>query len=135
MLLRLPEVMHAATGRPVRVLFLCRYNRQRSATAERIFCKDPALDVRSAGTNYDALVRVNQHMLEWADVIFVMDEDLQRKLCTDFPDHPALARIVCLDIPDDYLFLDPELVRLLQERTQAELDRVKMLAAGSHTRD
>ena len=31
------------------------------------------LDVRSAGTAEDALVRVNERMLDWADLIFVMD--------------------------------------------------------------
>ena len=38
-----------------------------------------------------------------------------------FPDHPVLPQVVCLDIQDNYHFLDPELVPLLQERTQAAL--------------
>ena len=63
---------HSAPVR--RVLFICRVNRHRSATAERVFCKRGDLDVRSAGTSQDALVRVNKRMLEWADVIFTMDE-------------------------------------------------------------
>ena len=70
-LLRLADL----TGRrSVRhVLFLCFYNRRRSATAERVFAKRTDLDVRSAGTSRDALLRANEHMLEWADVIFIMD--------------------------------------------------------------
>jgi predicted protein tyrosine phosphatase len=109
----------------MRVLFVCHYNRKRSATAERVFGKDPGLDVRSAGTSEDALVRVNQRMLEWAEIVFTMDGEQRRDLARMFPGHPALDRIVCLDILDRYDFLDPELVALLRERTAAHLIRPK----------
>jgi predicted protein tyrosine phosphatase len=105
----------------MRVLFVCRQNRKRSATAERVFGKDPLHDVRSAGTSEDALVRVNAHMLEWADIIFTMDGEQQREMSRMFPDHPALTKIVCLEIRDQYHFLDPELVALLKERTAPHL--------------
>ena len=107
----------------MRVLFVCRLNRKRSATAERIFDKDPSLEVRSAGTSEDALVRVNGRMLDWADVVFTMDPGQQQDLSRMFPAHPALGRIVCLDIADEYEFLDPELITLLRERTKPHLDR------------
>ena len=107
----------------MRVLFVCYQNRRRSATAERIFSKDPALDVRSAGTGADALVRVNQRMLDWADIVFTMDGDQRRDLSRMFPGHAALDRIVCLDILDRYDFLDPELVALLRERTAPHLTK------------
>jgi predicted protein tyrosine phosphatase len=107
---------------PRRVLFLCHYNRRRSATAERLFCKRTDLDVRSAGTSAEALARVNVRMLEWADVIFIMDEEQRRALEAMFPAHPALDRVICLDITDDYTFLQPELVRLLQDRVSRHLN-------------
>lgn len=109
-------------SRPIqRVLFLCKYNRSRSATAERLFCKRADLDVRSAGTNEDALVRVNQRMLDWADVVFTMDPTQQRALQHLFPSHPGLKKLVCLEIPDDFAFLHPELVKLLKERVTPHL--------------
>ena len=115
-----------AEGRDrIRTLFVCRYNQRRSATAERVFAKDPALDVRSAGTSDEALVRINERMLDWADIIFVMDEDQQRAVTRMFPGHARLDRVVCLDILDRYHFLDPELVSLLTERTRPHLDRLK----------
>jgi predicted protein tyrosine phosphatase len=104
------------TAPPKRVLFICRLNRHRSATAERIFGKRNDLDVRSAGTEEDALVRVNTRMLDWADVIFAMDELQRDSLRRMFPSHPALEQIICLDIPDEFVFLQPKLVELLQER-------------------
>ncbi len=110
---------HTAAAK--RVLFLCRLNRHRSATAERIFCKRHDLDVRSAGTEEDALVRVNARMLEWAEVIFVMDPMQLESLRRMFPSHPVLDRVICLDIPDVFVFLQPKLVELLQEKVQKHL--------------
>lgn len=112
--------MNSST-RARRVLFVCKLNRSRSATAERLFCKRQDLDVRSAGTASDALVQVNALMLDWADVIFTMDESQRQALDGMFPAHPALERIICLDIPDDFLFLEPALVKLLEERVPAHL--------------
>lgn len=106
---------------PRRVLFVCRQNRMRSATAERLFCKRTDLDVRSAGTAPDALVRVNANMLEWAEIIFVMDEEQRRWLESHFEGHRALSKVVCLDIPDVFSFLQPELVKLLEEKVPQHL--------------
>jgi predicted protein tyrosine phosphatase len=104
-----------------RVLFVCQFNRSRSATAERIFCKRPDLEVRSAGTSEDALVRVNERMLDWADLIFTMDPSQHLALSEMFPGHAALQRLICLDIPDDFAFLQPALIRLLEERALPHL--------------
>jgi len=125
MLVRLLEPMRQSANRPIRTLFICHQNRKRSATAERIFSKDPALDVRSAGTSRDAMVRVNQLMLDWADIVFVMDDVQRRDLRRMFPGHPGIERVVCLDIPDRFDFLHPELVTLLEQRAVPHLERLK----------
>ena len=109
------------TDRVRRVLFLCRQNRRRSPTAERLFRKRIDLEVRSAGTESDALVRVTAPMLDWADVIFIMDDQQRRSLRRRFAGHPALDRLICLEIPDEYTFLQPELVALLEDRTSLHL--------------
>jgi predicted protein tyrosine phosphatase len=117
--------MRTPGQRRIRTLFICRQNRKRSATAERVFGKDPSLDVRSAGTSSDALVTVNRRMLDWADVIFLMDDDQRRELGRMFPGHPSVTSAICLDIADRYGFLDPELVTLLHERTRPHLDSLR----------
>ena len=121
---------------PVRVLFICHYNRKRSATAERIFQKDPSLEVLSAGTSDEAMVQVNERMLEWADLVFVMDGEQVEALGKLFPDHPALPGVICLNIQDAYHFLDPELVTILTERTKPYFDkaRANAAAAAEHSR-
>jgi predicted protein tyrosine phosphatase len=118
---------------PIRALFICHYNRKRSATAERIFGKDPALEVLSAGTSDEAMVQVNQRMLEWADLVFVMDGAQVEALDKMFPGHPALPQVVCLDIEDTYHFLDPELVAALEQKTKPHFDRVRAGGAGAHS--
>ena len=107
--------------RPPRVLFLCRYNMMRSPTAERMFSNRADLEVRSAGTASDALAHVNRQMLDWADLVFIMEEQQRRSLHRRFAGHPALERLICLDIPDEYTFLQPELMQLLQSRTTPHL--------------
>ena len=82
--------MGDSANEPIRALFVCHYNQKRSATAERVFAKDPTLDVLSAGTSEEAMVQVNRRMLEWADIVFVMDDDQVRDLQRMFPGHPAL---------------------------------------------
>src|SRR3954453_19764279 len=99
-----------------KILFVCRLNRVRSATAERLFCKRPDLDVRSAGTSRDAMVQVNARMLEWADMVITMDDSQRLALEQMFPQHAALARLGCLPLADDYPFLEAELVALLEAR-------------------
>lgn len=106
---------------PTRVLFLCRHNRMRSPTAERLFAKRPDLEVRSAGTSSDALTRVNARMLEWADLVFIMDDQQRRSLGRRFDGHPTLEHLICLDIPDDFTFMQPELVELLTARAAPHL--------------
>lgn len=112
-----------------KILFLCRQNRVRSATAERLFAKRRDLDVRSAGTSDDALVRVTARMLEWADLVLTMDESQAAALGAMFPEHPAVARIVCLQIPDDFTFLQPELVALLEARVGPLLEGPRTVGA------
>ena len=55
------------------LLFVCARNRLRSPTAERIFADWPGVDTASAGTAADAEAPVTPELLDWADVIMVME--------------------------------------------------------------
>jgi predicted protein tyrosine phosphatase len=100
------------------LLFVCGKNRLRSPTAEAVFSAYTGLEVDSAGIDRDAEVAVGMEAIEWADVIFVMEKTHQRKLRDKFKSNPALhqKRIICLDIPDNYAYMQPELVELLQQK-------------------
>ena len=98
------------------VLFVCSQNRLRSPTAEQVFSMRRDIEVASAGTNHDADNPLTGELVAWADIIFVMKKAHRVKLQKKFKASLKKARIICLDIPDDYEFMDPALVRLLEAR-------------------
>ncbi|HEX2827693.1 MAG TPA: low molecular weight protein tyrosine phosphatase family protein [Burkholderiales bacterium] len=99
-----------------RVLFICSQNRLRSPTAEQVFANRPGFEVASAGLNNDAETPVSADLLEWADVIFVMERAHRNKLSKRFRPHLKDKRIICLDIPDEFEYMDQALVRLLETK-------------------
>jgi predicted protein tyrosine phosphatase len=101
---------------PRRVLFVCSQNRLRSPTAEQVFSAREDLEVASAGTNHDAETPVSSELLEWAEVVFVMEKAHRSKLQRRYRSALGGKRLICLDIPDDYAFMDPVLVRLLETK-------------------
>lgn len=103
----------------IKLLFVCGKNRLRSPTAEAVFSEYAGLEVDSAGIDRDAEVPVGMESVEWADIIFVMEKTHQRKLQDKFKSSSALhnKRIVCLNIPDNYAYMQPELIVLLEKKT------------------
>ena len=98
---------------PRRVLFLCSRNRLRSPTAEQVFGTWPNLEVDSAGLADDAETALTAEQLDWAELIVVMEASHRRRLQARHRVRLKGKRVVCLDIPDDYTFMQPELVALL----------------------
>jgi predicted protein tyrosine phosphatase len=103
------------------VLFICSQNRLRSPTAEQVFADWPGIETASAGLNQGADNPVTPELLEWADVIFVMERAHRAKLSAKFKPHLGNKRVICLDIPDEYEFMEPGLVRLLKAKVPGHL--------------
>lgn len=103
-----------------KILFLCSQNRLRSPTAEQIFSSHAGIEVTSAGLNNDAENPTTPELVAWADTIFVMEKAQRSKLQRRFKAH-LKARVICLDIPDDYDFMDEGLIRLLEARVTRHL--------------
>ena len=96
------------------ILFICSKNQWRSPTAEQVWRRHPGLSVRSAGTSPNARHPVSEKDLAWADVVFAMEEKHKSRLLADYRDVLEGKAIHVLDIPDDYRYMDPELVEQLQ---------------------
>lgn len=96
------------------VLFICSRNQWRSPTAERIW-NHPGISVRSAGTSPRARRSVNTSDIEWADTILVMEEKHKSRLRAQYANLLRYKNVQILDIPDEYQFMDDELVTLLQD--------------------
>lgn len=85
------------------------------------------VEVASAGLAADAETPLTPDLVEWADIIFVMEKTHRSKLSAMFKNSLNGQRIVCLNVPDRYEFMEPALVNLFTERVP------KFLGAGGAT--
>jgi len=105
------------------ILFICSQNRLRSPTAEQVFADYPGIEVASAGTNNDAENPLTFELVKWADMIVLMEKQHKAKLQRKFRTSLRGQRIICLHIPDEYGFMDPELIHLLTNRMARHLPK------------
>ncbi|MBS7639191.1 MAG: phosphotyrosine protein phosphatase [Candidatus Bathyarchaeia archaeon] len=105
--------------RPKRVLFVCTANIDRSPTAEDLLKKVGGFEVKSAGVWFNARQRLSEDLIDWADVIFAMEEHHKMAILALKPD--AEDKIIVLHIPDIYPRNDPELVEILKMKLSEHL--------------
>lgn len=103
------------------LLFVCSQNRLRSPTAEVVFSRYEGIEAISAGTNNDAETPVTGDLIDWADIVFVMERAHRNRVTRKFKALLKDKRVIVLGIPDDYAFMDPALVRLLEARVPRHL--------------
>lgn len=96
------------------VLFVCSRNKWRSRTAETIFKDNHDHVYKSAGTENDARIRVNEKLINWADIIFVMEKRHKQRLQEKFEQIINEKKIIILDIEDNYQYMDEELIETLK---------------------
>jgi predicted protein tyrosine phosphatase len=122
--LKKPEISDVASER-TKILFVCSRNRWRSLTAETVFKSELAWDIRSAGTEESARIKVTAGQLGWADVIVVMEKRHKERLQQSYPDELAAKRCICFFISDDYEFMDLNLIELLREKMREHFPAVE----------
>jgi len=103
-----------------RVLFICSRNRLRSPTAEALFAA-PDVETDSAGLAPDADCVLSREQVELADLIFVMEKQHRAKLKQRFAASLQGKKVVCLDVPDRFQFMQPELIALLRQKVSPHL--------------
>lgn len=99
-------------------LFVCSKNKWRSRTAEYIFKNNGFHEVRSAGTEASARVKLTKADLNWADIIFVMEDKHKESIKRNYSDPNIMDKIEVLGIKDNYKYLDNELIEILKVSTQ-----------------
>jgi predicted protein tyrosine phosphatase len=95
---------------------VCGKNRRRSPTAEAVFSGTPDIEVSSAGTAADADCPLSGDLLEWADDVVVMEKRHAQQIRAQFAASLKGKRLVCLNIPDRYTYMQPELIAELQAK-------------------
>ncbi len=105
-----------------KLLFVCSRNRWRSPTAEKVSHGVNGIQARSAGTETGARIKVTAGHIGWADIVFAMEKKHVRRLREKFTDELADKRLICLNIPDEYEFMQPELIELLESSVIPHLE-------------
>lgn len=100
-------------------LFICGRNKWRSRTAETIFKNNGLHQVKSAGTEPSARIKVSEKDFLWADLVFVMEQKHLDRLRQNFASSIKEKQIVLLHIPDDYKYMDDELIELLKSGVES----------------
>jgi len=104
------------------LLFICSRNQWRSPTGEEVWRKKPGYQAKSAGTSPKAKRTVSPADIRWADIIFVMEKKHKNRLVAQFSlmlDHKPVH---ILDIPDEYQYMDQELIEELEDKVSAIID-------------
>lgn len=98
------------------ILFLCSQNKRRSLTAEKLFDGRGGHCARSAGTESNARIKVTPGMLGWADIVFCMDKKHLRRITEKYRGIISGKKTICLNIRDEYEFMDEKLQEILKRR-------------------
>jgi predicted protein tyrosine phosphatase len=104
-------------------LFVCSKNRLRSPTAEEVFSKFPGIECASAGTDDLANVPLDPELIEWADTLYAMETSHRSRITQKFGPYLKGKKIVVLNIPDNYEFMQPALISLLERKLKPHLAR------------
>lgn len=105
------------------ILFVCGKNKWRSPTAERIYKNDERIEVRSAGVSGKSKHTISSKDIEWADLILVMESRYKWQILGLFRDLP-LPKVENLDIPDEYEYMDKELIQLIEKRVEFYIEEL-----------
>ena len=104
------------------ILFVCSRNQWRSTTAEEIYKNYSGLNVRSAGTEPSARIKLSAKTIKWADLIFVMEKKHKQRMIEKFYVETERKQIIILDIPDEYQFMDEELVEDIKAKVKGYIN-------------
>lgn len=105
-----------------KLLFVCSRNQWRSPTAEALFKNHARYEARSAGTENGARIKLTAGHVGWADMIFCMEKPhaarVEERFATELADKP----LIVLRIPDDFEYMDPALIDLLQTELSQHIE-------------
>jgi len=95
------------------ILFICGKARKRSPTAADLVAGWDVVNTDCAGVGLDANTIVSLDEIEWADKIIVMELKQKKKLNSLFGAALRDKPIRCLGIPDNYEYMQDDLVNVL----------------------
>jgi len=113
--------LNTKTIKQLNLLFVCSENRLRSPTAEEVFSQYTDVSAIGCGTNADAETPLSGDLIEWADIVFVMEKIHKSKVTKKYSALLKSKRLICLAIADNYQRMQPELVQLLRKKVSMHI--------------
>ena len=108
-----------------KLLFICTENLQRSPTAEELINTSPEFSnyiAKSAGTSFLARQQITKDLVNWANIIFILNEKYDKHKTILLKKFPNIKKdIIDLDIPDIYFRNDPELISIIKRKLKKYL--------------
>jgi predicted protein tyrosine phosphatase len=115
------------------ILFVCSRNRWRSPTAEKIYSRHNEIFVRSAGLSTKGNRRVTEKDISWADLIIFMENWHKSKLKAQYRGTIDFPKMEVLNIPDDYRYMDDDLINLIKSQVDYLLKQYFDIEPGGCT--
>jgi len=103
------------------LLFVCSRNRWRSPTAEAVYKNRNGISARSAGTEPSARISITAGHIAWADIIFCMEQEHKKRITENFSEATTGKNIIVMDIPDEYKYMDEELIAMIEDMVEGYL--------------
>ncbi len=105
-----------------KLLFVCTFNQMRSCTAEKIFEQIDGFSAKSAGLAPNAKVKLTHAHLDWADMIFVMEENQRIHIQNQAENALNGKPVINLDVSAEYGFMENDLVCELKKKLSTHLN-------------
>ena len=106
-----------------KLLFVCTANLNRSPTAEDLFKNAKNFEAKSAGIHLLSENPIKPELIQWADIIVVMDEkqDNHKTILLQMFPEVKTKPIIDLEIPDIYEKNNTELKELIKKRMKEKV--------------
>ena len=121
---RLANCNNRFQGKYKRVLCICSAGLLRSPTAAWVLSQEPYnYNTRAAGLTPEfALIPVDEVLLMWADEIVCMSRKQAVEIRNLLGDEER--PVVVLELPDNFGYRDPELIRMIREAYDTHLQKL-----------
>jgi predicted protein tyrosine phosphatase len=123
MMNRLNTTRNIHQGKYKKILCVCSAGCLRSPTAAVVLAAEPFNhNTRAAGIVAEyAIIPVDLVLIEWADEVVVMTEEQADELERLFKDYfnRSDKPVIILDIPDNFAYRDPNLMKMIASRYSA----------------
>lgn len=117
---QLHNITNWSQGSTKKVLTVCSAGLLRSATLQNFLIKEYGYNVRNCGTEESyALIPISEALVKWADEIVFVNRENFDSVSYHLTDMGLLDKVKILDIPDNYGFNDPKLVKICKEQYES----------------